>query len=71
MSFLLFYVREGFALGIALGVAITLFMPTELVFKLVGLAFAVLVSLVAAVYQFRRKGRENRNDRPRASGSSR
>jgi uncharacterized membrane protein len=60
-SFLLFSVREGFALGVALGLAIALFMPAELVFKLIGLAFAVLVSLLAAIYQFRRRRRGHRN----------
>lgn len=52
--FAAFYVREGFALGIVIGIALAVFMPYELPFKVVGFIFAVVVSFAACAVQFRR-----------------
>jgi hypothetical protein len=52
--FAAFYVREGFALGIVIGLVLAVFMPYEWHFKIVGFIFAVAVSLAAGAVQFRR-----------------
>jgi hypothetical protein len=52
-----FYVREGFALGILIGVVLAVFMPYELWFKIIGFVFAVVVSLAACAVQLRRAGK--------------
>jgi hypothetical protein len=56
-KFAAFYVREGFALGIVIGVVLAVFMPYEWHFKIVGFVFAVVVSLAACAVQFRRAGK--------------
>lgn len=55
--FAAFYVREGFALGIVIGVVLAVFMPYEWHFKIVGFVLAVVVSLAACAVQFRRAGK--------------
>lgn len=53
-KFAAFYVREGFALGILIGLVLAVLMPQELPFKIIGFVFAVVVSLAACGVQFRR-----------------
>ncbi|HEY9310629.1 MAG TPA: hypothetical protein VIP82_22745 [Microbacterium sp.] len=53
-KFAAFYVREGFALGILIGLVLAVVMPQELPFKIIGFLFAVVVSLAACAVQFRR-----------------
>lgn len=52
--FTAFYIREGFALGILIGLVLAVLMPYELPFKIIGFVLAVVLSLAAGAVQFRR-----------------
>jgi hypothetical protein len=61
-KFAAFYVREGFALGILIGVVLAVLMPQELPFKIIGFVFGVVVSLAACAVQFNRALKRERGD---------
>ncbi len=61
--FLGFYVREGFILGIAIGLIVALTMPQAAMDKVIAFVFAVTVTLIAAGVQFRREMKRERGEK--------